>query len=174
MAAARSPRSRDTRTSEELLGLGADGVAGMAARIGPVAFAAQDDEQHSAMSPAPGATDPLVPRAGTASKQRRSRSFLDHAWGARVFRFALMFGIESEREAQTVLLLATQAHLANAVFALGRNAGAALYVSEFSAAGLPMAMFVSWSATVKSACSFSRRSLMAFMDVSSSSSLRWR
>ncbi len=136
--------SRDTRTSgEELLGLGADGVAGMAARIGPVPFAAQDDEQHSEISPAPGATDPLVPQAGTASKQRRSRSFLGHAWGARAFRFALMFGIESEREAQTVLLLACQAHLANAVFALGRNAGAALYVSEFSAAGLPMAMFVS-------------------------------
>ena len=45
-------------------------------------------------------------------------------------------------EAKHVFLLALQAHLANAVFALGRNIGPVLFLEEVGAGGLTLVMFL--------------------------------
>ncbi|KAL1498882.1 hypothetical protein AB1Y20_013406, partial [Prymnesium parvum] len=62
---------------------------------------------------------------------------------ARLARFLAVFGVETAEEAKLVCLLALQAHLANAVFALGRNIGPVLFMQLVGARGLTLAVFLS-------------------------------
>ena len=52
-------------------------------------------------------------------------------------------GVESEEEARACVWLGLQAHLANAVFTIGRNIGPAMFIAKAGAAQLPIVMFIS-------------------------------
>ena len=67
-------------------------------------------------------------------------------------------GIQNRSEARTVGWLALQAHLANAVFALGRNVGPVLFMREVGAEGLTGAMFASGIVTLASTPLYGRLS----------------
>jgi hypothetical protein len=96
--------------------------------------------------------DPPLEVRRADSRERRAQQWTNLA------RWLARFGVESPNEAEVVVYLFAQAHLANAVFALGRNIGPVIFMHEVGAEGLTSVMFLSGVAVMGSSPLYSRLS----------------